>query len=190
MFYFELTIRCELRSAEVPSKWGVSKQYLCNVWNTYIHSNYILLCGTSVCRLPNALPDASRMSANLKPQFPYKCTNLVAWSTESHEDRPQLPSRESRKLLTKWWTHLWVMWALDWTGGVAVWPGGLAGRRGPPEPPAPGASQAACNIRQPNAPPMLQESSLFSRSFWTNYSSCSLSLTSLHSSPVARTRLV
>lgn len=119
-----------------------------------------------------------------------KCTNLVAWSTESHEDRPQLPSRESRKLFTKWWTHLWVMWALDWTGGVAVWPGGLAGRRGPPEPPAPGASQAACNIRQPNAPPMLQESSLFSRSFWTNYSSCSLSLTSLHSSPVARTRLV
>lgn len=72
MFYFELTIRCELRSAEVPSKWGVSKQYLCNVWNIYIHSNYILLCGTSVCRLPNALPDASRMSANLKPQFPYK----------------------------------------------------------------------------------------------------------------------
>ena len=68
------------------------------------------------------------------------------------------------------------MWALDWTGGVAVWSGGLAGRRGPPEPPAPGASQAACNIRQPNAPPMLQESSFLSRSFCTNYSSCSLSL--------------
>lgn len=78
MFYFEFIIRCELRSAEIPSKWGVSKQYLCNVRNIYTHSNYILLCSTSVCRLPNALPDASRMatgsrmSANLKPQFPYK----------------------------------------------------------------------------------------------------------------------
>lgn len=77
MFHFELIIRCELRSAEVPSKWGVSKQYLCNVRNICSHANYILLYNTSVCRLPNALPDASRMSANLKPTISLQYVQIL-----------------------------------------------------------------------------------------------------------------